>query len=60
MYDHRTAIKKALADKKISQTELSEKIGYSRCNFNQFLKGKRTMPLDKIEQVMSELNINIV
>lgn len=55
----RAAIKKALAEKKLSQRQcaLVNEIHYS--SFSSFLKGVRPLPLADIEKVLKFLNLEI-
>ena len=55
----RGAIKKALEEKKISQRRcaLDNEIDY--INFNKFLNGHRTLPLEDIERVFVYLKLTI-
>ena len=57
---HAVFIKQVMKSKKLTQKYVAEKISFNAANFSEFLRGKRTMPMVKVEQVMDLLNIGLV
>ena len=54
----RTAIKKALAEKGITQRELAENIGVWASNLSMFLRGE-TLPLEAVEKALVYLELEV-
>ncbi|HSH50429.1 MAG TPA: helix-turn-helix transcriptional regulator [Bacteroidales bacterium] len=57
---HVEIIKLAMAEKNISQSELSRKTGMNQSNLSLFLNGKRPASLKNIEKMFQVLDINFV
>ena len=54
----RTAIKKSLAEKGITQRELAENIGVWASNLSLFLRGG-TLPLEAVEKALDYLGLEV-
>ncbi len=54
----RTAIKKALVEKGITQRELAENIGVWPSNLSLFLRGE-TLPLEAVEKALVYLELEV-
>ena len=57
---HNEIIKIAMAEKNISQAELSRKTGINKSNLSLFLNGKRPASLKNIEKMFRVLDIDFV
>ena len=55
----REAILKALKEKKISQRKCAIDLGLDRANLNNYLKNRRSIPVDDIEKILMYLNLKI-
>ena len=50
-------LKGLMREKRITQSELAEKLGIKPCTINQKLNGKRDMSLDEAEMIADVLGI---
>jgi len=51
-------LKGLMREKRITQSELAEKLGIKPCTVNQKLNGKRCLTLDEAEIIADVLSIN--
>lgn len=56
----RTAIKAALAARKISQRQCAIQNEIDYTSFNKFINGQRPLPLPDLEKVLVFLNLKII
>ena len=52
-------LKGLMREKRVTQSELAEKIGIKPCTFNQKLNGKRNMSLEEAEVIAEVLGIDM-
>ena len=55
----REIIQDTLKKEKISQRKLCLRLNINRSNFCQFLKGQKTISIQKIEKILTFLNIKL-
>lgn len=55
----REKIISVLKDKNLVKKEIAKKCNIDDSNFDKFLKGKKTLSLEKIERVLKYLNIKL-
>lgn len=55
----REAIIKAIKDQRISQRQVAIRSGTDYRNFNEFIRGKRPLPLEKLNAILRELKLEI-
>ncbi len=55
--DLRTRIASQLKEQGVSQSELARQVEITRQELNGFLKGRRALPLVKIERIMAVLRL---